>query len=66
MSDLENIKTIGTAKKRLHSAKAEMYPLIQILIDTSLEVRGISMATAMKHECSEKELWEWIISQIVD
>lgn len=63
---LEDIKQNVTNKKQLHLAKAEIYPQIQKMVDASLELRGISMATAGKHNCSESELWRWVISQVID
>jgi len=63
---IEEIAQEITHKKKLHLAKAEMYPQIQKLIDSSLEVRGVSMAASLKHGCNEKELWTWLISQIID
>lgn len=65
-NEVELIKETVTKKKKLHLAKAEMYPQIQTLVDSSLETRGVTMAAALKHGCSEDELWRWIVSQIID
>lgn len=64
--ELEAIKDKISTKKQLHLAKSEMYPQTLELVDSSLKLRGVCIATALKHGCSEEDLWKWIITQIID
>jgi hypothetical protein len=52
-----------TREKKMYLARDEVYPHLKKVVDAILELKGVTMITAGKHDTNPGKLWEWARKQ---